>query len=281
MSSLPPGRESRMPDPRSCLVLRKTDNDKLIVTADFAATGRTAATFHDLVERLSIDSNIWEIAPLPYGQEPGVTGSGQVRRWIADIRGSGLLVHAVIGFCGGSAYAAALTEQISGWQRAPRLVLLDPGVPVPTMMTAHIQGWLGRLAGKFSADETEQAGLELAAIAAANEDPLDTAARLGQFFGQVVAIGLTRSGHSEQAAAGFTKLVTGYLHWLAGAMQFDPRPLWRTAPALNSNSEGFGLFLVPPEERPHLVGSARYFDVPHFDLMRTDEVAAAVDELLR
>jgi len=269
-----------MPTPESCLVLRKAGNDQLIVAADFAATGRTAATFHDLVERLSVDCNIWEIAPLPYGTEPGKTGTDQVSRWVKDIRDSGLRVHAVIGFCAGNAYAAAMAEEIAGWQRAPRLVLLDPGIPKPVMLAEHIQGWLRRFSAGFPADAAERAAARLDAVAAAGDHPLVMAAKLGEFFGQAVAPGLVRAGHSQQAAAGFSKLVTGYLYWLAGAIQFDPRPQWRTAPALNSNSPGFGLFLAPPQERPTLVGSARYFDVAHFDLMRTKDVADAVDELL-
>lgn len=269
-----------MPTPESCLVLRKAGNDQLVVTADFAATGRTAATFHDLAERLSIDCNIWEIAPLPYGQEPGATGTDQVNRWVKDIRGSGMHVHAVIGFCGGNSYAAAMAEQIAGWQQAPRLVLLDPGIPKPIMLVQHVQGWLRRFAASFPVGDAERAEARLETIATADEHPLAMAAHLGEFFGQVVAPGLIRAGHSQQAAADFTRLVTGYLFWLAGAMEFDPRPLWRTAPALNSNSAGFGLFLAPPEERPTLVASARYFDVPHFDLMRTVDVASAVDQLL-
>jgi hypothetical protein len=269
-----------MPTPESCLVLRKAGNDQLVITADFAATGRTTATFHDLAGRLSADCSIWEIGPVPYGQEPGFTGAGQVDRWIRDIRDSGLNTHAVIGFCGGNAYAAALAERIGEWQPPPRLILLDPGIPTPTMMVQHVEGWLRRFASSFSAAQLDQAQQELQDIAALGDQPLAMAAELGDFFGRVISPGLIRFGNSPKASDDFAKLVTGYLYWLAGAIQLDPRPLWRTAPALNSNSPGFGLFLAPPQERATLVGSAQYFDVPHADLMRTDEVAAAVDELL-
>jgi len=148
------------------------------------------------------------------------------------------------------------------------------------MLGRHIEGWLRRYAGSFAPDHLAAAREEVAAVATSGEHPLVLAARLGELFGRAVAPALVRAGHSTRAANDFTRLVTGYLCWLAGAMQLDPRPQWRTAPALNSNSPDFGLFLAPPQERATLVGSVRYFDVAHADLMRDGEVAAAVDELL-
>lgn len=266
--------------PAACLVLRDSDTDELVVTADFAATGRTAATFHDLVDLLSVEANIWEIAPLRYGDEPGVTGADQVARWIGDIRASGLRVGTVIGFCGGSVYAAELAERIAGWQDDPALILLDPGIPVPKMLTEHVAGWARRVEPTLDHDDAAQLHALIAATGAADATPLELAGNLGALFRSDVAPALRGLGYETATIERFAALVNGYLHWLAGAMQLDPRPRWRTAPTLHSNSPGFGLFLAPPPERATLVGETTWFDVTHFELMRSPEVGALVDRLL-
>ncbi len=269
-----------METPESCLVLRKADGRGLVVTADFAATGRTTATFHDLVDLLRADYNIWETAPVPYGQEPGMTGTDQVDRWTRDIRESGLPVHAVIGFCGGGMYAGKLAERIGEWQPVPRLILLDPGRATPLMLVQHVEGLLRRLAGTFAPDDLAAAQARLAAAHQSVPDPLALADELAGFAREVIVSALMRAFHSPQASADFVKLVTGYLYWLGGAATLDPRAIWKSASALQSSSPNFGLFLASPEERPTLVGSAVYFDVPHADMMRTPAVARAVDDLL-
>jgi len=269
-----------MDSPESCLVLRKADGQGLIVTADFAATGRTTATFHDLVDLLRADHTIWETAPVPYGQEPGMSGADQVERWTRDIRDSGLPVHAVIGFCGGGVYAGKLAEQIGQWQPVPRLILLDPGRPTALMLGQHVEGLLRRLAGTFVAADLEAAQARLAAIRQSTPEPLTLAEELAGYGRDVLVAALQRAFHSPQASSDFVNLVTGYLYWLGGAATLDPRASWKSASALQSSSQNFGLFLASPEERQTLVGHATYVDVPHADLMRTPAVARAVDDLL-
>ncbi|GAA3452355.1 hypothetical protein [Dactylosporangium matsuzakiense] len=269
-----------MTTPDSYHVLRKSDSGGLILAADFAATGRTTATFHDLVDLLEADHTIWETAPLPYGTEPGKTGTDQVDRWERDVRDSGLPVHAVIGFCGGGVYAAALTERVAAWQDAPRLILLDPGIVKRTMLVEHVEGLLRRLGGTFTPQLLAEATAALRTADETAADPLQLAANLAAWCNDVIVPGLRRAFHSAQASTDFVQLIVGYLHWLGGAATLDPRARWRTATALNSASLNFGLHLASPEERPTLVGSATYYDVQHGDLMRTPEIGQAVDALL-
>jgi hypothetical protein len=269
-----------MTTPDSYLVLRKADSGRLILAADYAATGRTTATFHDLVDLLETDYTIWETAPLPCGSEPGVTGVDQVDRWERDVRASGLTVHAIIGFCAGGVYAAALADRVSSWQDAPRLILLDPGLVKRTMPVEHVGGLLRRLTGTFTPEQLAEAQAALRTADATANDPLELAANLAGWCRDVIVPALRRAFHSPQASADFVQLIIGYLHWLGGAAQLDPRARWREATALNSASPNFGLHLASPEERPTLVGSVTYYDVQHADLMRTPEIGAAVDALL-
>lgn len=268
-----------MAKPPSFNILRQAD-DRLILATDFAATGRSTATFHDLVERLEIGHTIWEAAPMTYGRERGMTGAQQADRWANDVRESGLPVHAVIGFCGGNVYAAALTERISQWQETPRVLLIEPGYAKPEMLTEHVSGLLRRLTGTFQPDDLAAAQTRLTEVGASTDEPIALAGALADYCTEVVTPALRRAFHGERASAEFVQLVTGYVHWLAGACQLDPREVWKTATALSSNTPGIGLNLLPDDERAATVGKEIAFDVPHLDLMRTAAVAQTVDELL-
>lgn len=273
-----------MDTPSASLVLRRAGGRGLIVAADFAVTGRTTATFHDLVDLLGAQYDIWETAPVPYGEEAGMTGEDQVDRWVHDIERSGLPVHAVIGFCGGCVYAGRLAERIGRWQTVPRLILLDPGLVVPAMMVDHVAGVVRRLSGTFAPDDLTAARERLTALPAASSvasgGPLALADALAGYAREVIGPALERGAHSPDAGTAWVRLVTAYLYWLAGAAMLNPRPIWKSAAALQSCSPDFGLFLADPQERATLVGTAEYFSVPHTDLMRTPEVAKAVDTLL-
>jgi hypothetical protein len=269
-----------MTTPDSCNVLRKADNGQLVVAADFAATGRPTATFHELVELLQAEYTIWETAPVPYGEERGMTGADQAARWERDIRASGLRVHAVLGFCAGNVYAGELAGRIAAWQEPPRLILLDPGRATRRMVVEHIESVIGRLASTFTPDALAEARQAVRDADESLPDVLALVDRLAGLCRDVVLPALMRAFHSRQASTEFTTIITGYLYWLAGATQLDPRPVWAGATALNSTSTNYGLYLTPPEEREALVASATYYDVTHGNMMRTPEIAAAVDKLL-
>lgn len=269
-----------MAKPRSCNVLRDTGAGELVVVADFAATGRQTATFRDLVDRLDTPLTIWEIAPAPYGTERGMTGADQVDRWIADVRTAGMPVAAILGFCGGSVYAGALADRVAEWQDRPRLLLFDPGMARAPMLGEHVEGWLRRLAQTFAPDDLDDARERVRAAATSTDDPLLLAERLAGLFREVVAPALVRAGYSRPASLDFAALVNGYLHWFGGAVQLDPRAAWAHATAISSCTADIGLNTLPPEERAAVVASETAFPVEHVDLLRTDAVARAVDDLL-
>ena len=269
-----------MADPQAFNVLRRADNDELVVMADFAATGRSAASFHDLVARLTVGYHIWETAPAPYGSERGMTGLDQAQRWLSGIRDSGLRVRALLGFCGGGVYAGVLADEIGRWQETPRLLLFDPGFAERRMLVEHIENFYRRLASSFTPDQLAQAQDRLHAADRAAADPLELAGFLGDLAHAVLEPAIVRAGWSPEASAQTANLVTGYLHWLAGAVALDPRAAWSAATAVNSATPDVGLNAMPADERASVVAKAIYFPVPHADLLRTGDVAATVDELL-
>jgi hypothetical protein len=262
-------------------VLRKADSGQLVVAADFGTAGRPSATFTDLVASLWAQHTIWETMPPPHGEEAGMTGWQHVARWVRDIRDSDLQVLAVIGFCSGSVYAGALIQQVSQWQRTPRLILIDPDGAERHMVTNHYERFMrARLTPVLAAEEIEaavRAGRDADATAAG---PLELAARLGLLCQRILPPACQRAGMTGERSAELARIFTSYLHWLAAASQLDVRAAWLAATALNSNTPGFGLDAFPADGRDGLVSHVIDVDVPHLELMRTPAAAQIVDELL-
>ncbi|RKT17051.1 hypothetical protein BX285_1415 [Streptomyces sp. 1114.5] len=270
-----------MTKPEAFNVLRTTDSGELIVVADYAANGRPAANFHDLAKLLRTEHTIWETAPVPWGQESGLTGQDQAERWLRGIRDSGLKVRALMGFCGGGIYASVMADRIAEWQgEHPELLLFDPGFAERRMLTEHIESFYRRLAKAFTEDQLADAKERLAEADAGASNALELAGRLTPLCQEVLKSAIVRAGWSEQAAGNTADLVNGYLHWLGAAVDLDPRPGWARASVLNSSNPDIGLHIIPEPERSEMFGEAHFFDVVHADLLKTPEVARTADELL-
>jgi hypothetical protein len=269
-----------MAKPDAFNVLRTIEGGDLIVVADFAATGRPAASFHDLVPLLKAPHHIWETAPVRWGQEAGLTGVDQAERWLDGIRSSGLRVRALLGFCGGGVYAAIMADAIARWQDRPHLVLFDPGFAKRQMLVEHLESFFRRLSAAFTPEQSAQAHAALRAADEGGAEPLGLADRLGVLCQQILLPAIIRAGYSPAASGETANLVNGYLHWLAGAISLDPSAGWGFATALNSASPNAGLEDTPPAERASLFAKSIDFDVAHRDLLRTPAVAQTADELL-
>lgn len=144
--------------PAAWSVLRRSEQGELVLACDFSAAGRPIATFSEFAELLTADCELWETAPPSPLETVGMTGADQVARWARDVRGSDREVRAVLGFCTGALYAAALAEEIADWQRRPRLILLDPEPARARMMADFYESLVSvRFAALLSPDETADA----------------------------------------------------------------------------------------------------------------------------
>ncbi|GAB2648017.1 hypothetical protein GCM10027271_01980 [Saccharopolyspora gloriosae] len=256
--------------------LRDGPGSELVLACDFATAGRRIATFADLVALTGDGPTVWESAPAPPAGSPD--GDAQVARWAEAVRASGRPVRAVLGFCTGAVYAAALAAEISRSQPT-RLILLDPepGDARP-MLAFHRE-----VVARFAALAPPGAADTLAAAeAAATEDDLTTLAeRLVALCAEVVEPACANAGLGAARTADYLDVAASYLHWLAGAGSLRPRPSWTTASAINSSTPGSGLLGFSPAERAGLVADAVHLDVSHEDLMRTPEAARTTARLVR
>ncbi|WP_156819395.1 hypothetical protein [Pseudonocardia sp. HH130630-07] len=268
--------------PSAHAVLRSFDGDDLVVAADFGVAGRPAATVTELVAELKTECTVWETLPPPYGDETGMGGRQHVDRWVRDVRDGGRAVRAVLGFCRGSVYAGAMHREISRWQDPPLLILLDPDRPHRRMIVDYFGEMLvSRLEPMLSTTEIEevvQAGRDVDGKAA---DPLELADGLGALCRQILPPACQRAGMVGERSTELARILASYLHWLAAATEFDVRPLWSSAIALNSGSEGYGLDAFDEADRAGLVAEVIQCETPYEDLMRSAEVARVIDDLLR
>ncbi|MGW0548882.1 hypothetical protein [Streptomyces altiplanensis] len=277
-----PQEETAAPAPAAHNVLKNVDGADIVLAADFGTAGRPSATFTELVAQLSSPFTFWETMPPPHGEEAGMSAAQHVERWIRDVEKSGRTVRAVIGFCSGSVYAAALVEELSRRQEKPGLILIDPDLAERHMVIGHYERFMtARLSSVLPAHEVEaavRAGHDADESAAT---ALELAAELGKLCLRILPDACERGGMTGERSQELAEIFTSYLHWLAAGSELDARRVWREATAVNSRSEGFGLDAFPEEERAGLVARVVDFDLPHLELMRTPEVAALVDELLQ
>lgn len=270
------------PSPASWNVLREGRSGELMAVVDFSATGRSVATFAELVTLLGTGETVWETAPPPFGREAGMTGADHVARWLDDLRADGRPVRAVLGFCTGAVYAAALAEGIAGRQpNPPAVVLLDPVLSDRELLYQQYERLVGgRLSAVLSQDEAgraREAGRRAVAEAAGE---LDLAGRLSALLREYGGAALTRAGLDARRSAELVDTFTAYLCYLAAAAEFDPTPVWSTATAVSSNTPDSGLNLLSEERRAALVGREIRLAVCYPDLLRSDEVARTVAAVL-
>ena len=115
---------------------------EVVVTADFAATGRPEAGFADLAPHLRTDHPIWEISP-PWLDTPATwSGAAMVRQWVSELDEAGMHVSAVLGFCASSSFALAIARVVgSGQPYAPQVwyYCSDPAGYYPDVAQCNVQ----------------------------------------------------------------------------------------------------------------------------------------------
>ena len=267
-----------MPTPRVLNLIGRGDRAEFVLAADFPATGRTVAGFGDLFAGPARPWTVWETAAPP---APG-TGEEHVDRWLAEAAGLGAPVGAVLGFCVGAVYAAALAEDLSAAQggRVPLLVF-DPERPDANLLHRHYAAVIEGLAPAF--DPAALAAARNAGDLALRTQGADLSVLADVLVGLLAEHGgpaLRRSGLDERRTAELLGTFTAFLAYLTAAAELDPAPAWSRATAFSSASPLNGLNVLSAAMRAATVRSERRFPVGHEDFLRDAAVAAATHGLL-
>lgn len=248
--------------------LTKGDRDELILSVDFSTSGRTQASFADFAPRLDPPAAaFW--TTLPPTADDAVALDGYVDWWLTDVRKSGRRVTAVLGYCAGAVFAAALAERIGAWQDTPALVLFDPELPNTAGLYKDFHAAGDSLASLLMPEElTEfhEAGRQIERRYA--DDLAAVGPELALIFTRAVGTAAERLELDDDIRDDLAGVFGSLVGYLAAASAIDPLPLWARGTAITSG---------PPS---YPVGREIRFDVDHDDLLRINGVARALSELL-
>jgi hypothetical protein len=251
-----------------------------VLAVDFDTTGRPEARFSDLVANLGSEFAVWETVPPPAAAPEAGSGAGYLAHWTGGLPDEGP-VHAVLGFCGGAIYAAALAEQIGRQQGSePLLVLFDPELSTAQTLIWQFHKVIGFLSAVISEQEIAEARSvgQQAYEQIHDVMPLkDELLRLMREFGEpaLMAAGLDVTRREEL----FT-VFESFLSYLAAASQIDPLPRWRDAVAYSSTSPLSGLNAMRRTGLEIELSQEIRVQTDHGTMLADKELAAAVADLL-
>lgn len=252
---------------RSWRVLGASGTAEIVLAADFPMSGRPEAGFADLATGLGPGIQLWEtVPPLDGTGRP----SAYVDRWLAEVRAAGFAVTAVLGFCAGGVYAAALADGVARWQDRPTLVLFDPEKPTTTALYWQFHRVVDRFAGVLSAQERTLA--QRAAQVASVEQPGFTAfaAVIAGQFQELTEVAFPRAGLEPARANELRSAFLSFVDYLVVADGLDPDEGWASAITISS---------ADADDTVTAAENLR-FAAPHLGLLRDPEVADAVAGLL-
>ncbi|MCQ9177703.1 hypothetical protein KMT30_01285 [Streptomyces sp. IBSBF 2953] len=254
-------------------VLREGGREDLVLVVDYAVNGRQEAGFKDLVARMDSDHTFWETLAPPVGEEVGLSPEQYLDRWLDAVQAGGRNVSAVIGYCASSNFAGVIAEGVGRRQETPpKLVLLDP-TQVTSWTILHFGFFkvLESLRSMLSEEEIMAAQREGWEIAQANENLEDFRAEIVALYRRLGETAFERGGLKADIGEQLVAWFAAYMAYLIASGAFAGRYDTGEAVAVCSS--------VLEETHMEFKQELR-FDVDHTELLRTDEVAEAVAELL-
>jgi hypothetical protein len=238
--------------------------DELVAAVDFEAAGRAEACFADLVPLLDPPRDLWTAAQ----PDAGASAEERVRYWSEGLRASGRKIRAVLGFCAGGVFAAALAEEIARWQGvAPRAVLLDPEPPTVETLVKQFDNTVRGLAAVLPEADLEAVRESVRRTAVEHTDLTALGAALSALYrecsGPAFALIGLRADFRDELVSSFASL----MRYLAAAAEVPLSAGWAAATVVVS---------ATPIWEPAGVSRQIRTDVAHADLLRSPQVARIV-----
>ncbi|MFH8683657.1 hypothetical protein [Streptomyces lydicus] len=269
-SDAPRAAASATPD--GWKVLHDGGPGELVLAVDYASTGRRESSFFDIVPNLPADRTVWETTQPPLGQETEMGGAAYVARWMRAVTESGRHVRAVMGYCVGSVFAAALAEEIGRIQAEPPVVLMfDPSVPVSVNLRHDFCNVIDHYATILTEDEVRHCKAEAHRLFAEDDDFDRLGARYSRMFEEVVETAFIRSELDVELGRELSDTFVSFVRYLVAARQVDPSRVWARGTAVSSRDS------TPAAD---LAGHEIQFHIDHLDILRDPGVGRAVTELL-
>ncbi|BCK72980.1 hypothetical protein Spla01_00501 [Streptomyces platensis] len=258
-----------------------SDGKDLVLAVDFAVTGRPQAGFPEFVALAHPQFSLWETLPPAPEEDAGMTGADYVERWAQDVLRDGRPVRAVMGYCVGAVYAAALAERIGRSQgETPVLIGFDPELPRRDVVCHHFLTTMEGMSGLLKPEEIAHAQQAAGQALTDEGDIKKFGERLLEIFREVGGAAFARVGLDAKRSEEFVATFGLFLHFFVRGSDLDPTAGWKSLTAMTSATPTSGLNPLSEADRAARVAKEIRFPVEHADLLRTPDVATTVTGLL-
>jgi hypothetical protein len=266
-----------VPDLASWEVISGADSGRVVLGVDFPAERRRAG-FAELSARIGPRYRFLQTRPLAAGPVPRPR-EPYVDHLVEDIRHESREVFAVVGYCVGTLYAAAIAAGIARWQPMPKVILFDPQFVSGKYLAREFLREIDAISSLLSDQEIEHTRkVATDFFGPASCDLADAAAEMAEMYWELSSLAFERVGIGSVYNGRLIAPVCSYISWLSGAGKIDPSSVWKRSTAIVSSD-----YAGPaPGNRGGggAIGHEIRFDVGHDDLLRSDSVACAVVGLL-
>jgi hypothetical protein len=256
----------------------------VVLAVDFDGTGRPEARFADLVANLTAGRyGIWESV------EPGLAVAERgceafLAHWMRRLVEEGPQIRAILGYCAGAVYAAALADKLAAARgvRVP-LVLFDPETVDADDMLLEFKQAIGFMAGIIPQQEIDGWNELATAVRARHTDLRPLCDELLDLVREVGGPALDRVGLPEALRDELITILCSFLRYMTAAGQIDPWRQWGTAVVFTSTSPRSGLnrLRAGRQDGPRIeVRQEIRVGVDNRRILSDPAVARAVDELL-
>jgi hypothetical protein len=256
----------------------------IVLAVDFDGTGRPEARFADLAANLPGDGySLWQ------STQPDLADAGRgcdafLSFWMRRLVDEGPDIRAILGYCAGAMYAAALADQLAALGVKVPLVLFDPETVDADNLLFEFNQAIGFMAGVVPEPEIDSWKQMAAEVRARHTTMPPLCDELVSLVREVGAPALDRAGLSEALREELIGILCSFLRYVTAADEIDPWDQWSSATVFTSTTQRSGLNAIraaSPDGPPIEVRQEITVDVDNMRLLSDPAVARTVDELLR
>ncbi|MFI7669477.1 hypothetical protein [Nocardia sp. NPDC049526] len=245
----------------------------LVVAVDFDLTTRGEAGFRDLAALLPDSVTVWLTAQPPASVADTASGEAYTAWWRERLDASGAQIDAVLGYCAGSLFACALTDEVARQDgRRPATVVFNPGRPTRDSVFRDMRTTLASLSPLSAAERDDHIDEARALLREWPRDIPGVLDRLLALYRNAAHAAFERVGIAPDVGAELIDVFASYTAYLRAASTMAPRPQWSSATALIS---------VEDDEDPDFTAHRVHTTVGRRDLLRTPEAARLVMDAIQ
>jgi hypothetical protein len=244
-------------------------SSQVILCFDFPMVEYREASFAELVGRMRPDYEFLRARPLVGRPNRQLSGDSYIGPWIEDIELDRRPVRAVFGHRVGGVYAAAIADELSHGNQAPRTILFDPQLPTVKFLAQELRKDIVANSSLLSDDEIERVGKIATHVSGmAVGDITEAASVMVDDYLSIISVAFERAGLGQIGTGNLTAPFESYMSWISLADKIDLSWSWEHSTVISS------------VDNPGQFGRGIRSDAREAELLRSDSVARMIVNLL-